>query len=59
MNAFFAFSGQGAQAVGMGKDLYETSPAAKAVFDKADEVLGFSLSSICFDGPAEKLTVTR
>ena len=42
MNAFFAFSGQGAQAVGMGKDLYETSPAAKAVFDKADEVLGFS-----------------
>lgn len=59
MNAFFAFSGQGAQAVGMGKDLYETSPAAKAVFDKADEVLGFSLSGICFDGPAEKLTETR
>lgn len=59
MNAFFAFSGQGAQTVGMGKDLCEAFPAAKAVFDKADEVLGYSLSSICFEGPAEKLTETR
>ncbi|MBR4956492.1 MAG: ACP S-malonyltransferase [Lentisphaeria bacterium] len=59
MNAFFAFSGQGAQTVGMGRDLYDAFPAAKAVFDKADQVLGYSLSGICFDGPAEKLTETR
>ena len=58
MNAFFAFSGQGAQAVGMGKDLYETSPAAKAVFDEADSILGYRLSGICFEGPAEDLTRT-
>ena len=59
MNAFFAFSGQGAQTVGMGRDLYDAFPAAKAVFDKADQELGYSLSGICFDGPAEKLTETR
>ena len=40
MKAFFVFSGQGAQAVGMGKDLYDACPEAKAVFDRADEVLG-------------------
>jgi [acyl-carrier-protein] S-malonyltransferase len=59
MKAFFVFSGQGAQAVGMGKDIYESSPAAKAVFDKADETLGWSVSDVCFNGPAEKLTESR
>ena len=52
----FIFSGQGAQTVGMGKDLYEASKAAKAVYDEADSVLGWSVSDVCFNGPAEKLT---
>ncbi len=56
MKAAFIFSGQGAQFVGMGKDLYENSPAAKAIFDQADEVLGWSVSDVCFNGPIEKLT---
>lgn len=59
MKAFFVFSGQGAQAVGMGKDLYESSAAARRIFDEADQVLGYKLSAICFEGPAEKLTETR
>ncbi len=42
----------------MGKDLYDNSPAAKAVFDEADEILGYALSDIIFNGPAEKLTET-
>ena len=58
MKAFFAFAGQGAQAVGMGKDLYDKYPAAKAVFDEADAALGYSISELCFEGPAEKLTET-
>ena len=59
MKAIFAFSGQGAQAVGMGKDLYENSPEAKKIFDLADEVLGYPLTEIIFNGPQEKLTETR
>ncbi len=58
MKAFFAFSGQGAQTAGMGRDLYEKYPAAKAVFDEADAVLGYSVSRLCFEGPVEKLTET-
>lgn len=58
MKTAFLFSGQGAQAVGMGKDLYEASPAAKAVFDRADAVLGRSLSKLCFEGPESDLTAT-
>lgn len=50
--------GQGAQSVGMGKDLYAASPAAKEIFDRADQVLGFSLKDICFDGPEERLNQT-
>lgn len=52
----FVFAGQGAQAVGMGKDLCEASPAAKAVFAQADAILGRPLSQLCFEGPAERLT---
>lgn len=52
------FSGQGAQKVGMGKDLVEAYPSAKAMFEKADEVLGRSLTKIMFEGPAEMLTKT-
>ena len=59
MKAFFVFSGQGAQCVGMGKDLAETSAAAAEIFKTADAELGYSLSSIIFDGPEEKLTQTR
>ncbi len=50
--------GQGAQAVGMGKQLYASSPAAKKYFDDAHRVLGFDLSELCFNGPAEELNKT-
>lgn len=58
MNIVALFSGQGAQKVGMGKDFYETSPTARALMDQANEVLGFSLTQIMFDGPEEQLTRT-
>jgi len=57
-NVVILFSGQGAQAVGMGKDLVDTYPTAKKLFDKADEALGFSISDIMFNGPDEELTKT-
>ena len=53
------FPGQGSQKPGMGKDLAEAIPAAKAVFEQADAALGVSLSKLCFDGPAEELTLTH
>jgi [acyl-carrier-protein] S-malonyltransferase len=52
------FAGQGAQSVGMGKDLAETYPGVAALFKRADEVLGRSISSIMFEGPDEELTKT-
>ncbi|MBO6217364.1 MAG: ACP S-malonyltransferase [Prevotella sp.] len=55
----FVFPGQGAQFVGMGKDLYESNPLAKELFDKANEVLGFNITDIMFDGTAEELKQTK
>src|SRR6202030_1548828 len=57
MTAAFVFPGQGSQAVGMGKALAETFPAARAVFDEIDEALGDKLSRIMWEGPAETLTL--
>lgn len=54
----YLFAGQGSQYIGMGKDLCEAFPESKAVFDKADKVLGFSISKLCFDGPKQELTRT-
>ena len=53
------FPGQGSQASGMGRELAETYPVARAVFDQADEALGFSLSRLCFEGPADALKLTE
>src|SRR5439155_4672897 len=53
------FPGQGSQSVGMGRALAERYPEAKAVFAEADKVLGFALSTLCFEGPAEELTRTE
>lgn len=55
----FLFPGQGAQHVGMGKSISARFPQAKALYDRASEVLGFDLASICFDGPAERLDTTE
>ena len=55
----FVFPGQGSQFVGMGKDLYETSPLAKELFDKADEILGFKITDIMFAGTDEQLKETK
>ena len=52
------FPGQGTQYAGMGKDFYEAFKESKAVFDRADEILGFSLTKLCFEGPIEELTKT-
>ena len=53
------FAGQGAQTVGMGKDLAATFPAAKAWFDRANAALGYDLSAVCFNGPDAELTKTE
>jgi [acyl-carrier-protein] S-malonyltransferase len=55
----YIFPGQGSQSTGMGLDLYDSYPSAKAVFDEADASLGFPLSRICFEGPDEELTKTH
>ena len=54
----FVFPGQGAQAVGMGKEFYDTYDIAKKRFDEADEALGYSIKKMCFEGPEEDLRLT-
>ena len=58
MKVAYVFPGQGSQWVGMGRDLYETFAAAKAVFEQADEALGLPLTRLCFDGPEDELRQT-
>lgn len=57
-NIAVLFAGQGAQQVGMGKDLYEAFPQIKAFYDRANAILGFSLTKISFEGPQDELTKT-
>ena len=58
MKTAFIFPGQGAQAVGMGKDFYDNFDAAKKLFDEADDALGYSISRMCFDGSEDDLKLT-
>jgi [acyl-carrier-protein] S-malonyltransferase len=58
-NKALVFAGQGAQFVGMGKDLVEAYPECRSLFEKADAVLGYAISDICFNGPEEELTKTN
>lgn len=55
----FVFPGQGSQFTGMGKDLYETNPVARKMFDKANEILGFSITDVMHNGTAEDLKQTK
>lgn len=59
MKKAYVFPGQGAQYTGMGKDLYDTNPTAREMFDKADTILGFKISEIMFSGTDEELKQTR
>ncbi|MBO5688014.1 MAG: ACP S-malonyltransferase, partial [Alistipes sp.] len=59
MKHAYVFPGQGAQFSGMGKDLYENNPSAKALFDKANEILGFNITDVMFNGSADELKQTK
>src|SRR5690349_4837279 len=55
----FLFPGQGSQTVGMGKEMAAMYPVAQQTFDEADSALGYKISQLCFEGPAEKLKLTE
>ena len=55
----FIFPGQGSQTVGMGKELFDKCPIARQTFEEADDALGYKLSQVCFEGPAEQLRLTE
>ena len=59
MKIAFVFPGQGSQFIGMGRDFYDHVPAAKQLFEEANEVLQYDLTSICFNGPEETLKLTE
>ncbi len=59
MKTAFVFPGQGSQFVGMGKTLADNFDTARAIFDRADEALGFPLTKLCWEGPAEELQLTE
>jgi [acyl-carrier-protein] S-malonyltransferase len=59
MKTAFVFPGQGSQYVGMGKSLADRFSAVRAIFDQADQALGFSLTQLCFEGPAQTLQLTE
>src|SRR5450432_583840 len=53
------FPGQGSQAVGMGKELFDKYPLARQTFDEADDALGYKISQLCFEGPEDQLRLTE
>lgn len=59
MTTAWVFPGQGSQAVGMGRDVYDRFAVAREIFDEADAVLGFGLAKLCFEGPADDLMLTE